>query len=89
MDDGFCYTGVLEDVLAHVGVLCLVLATGSLQGKSGLRNQAQCGRRTNLKTLLVVAWALAYGDDEAEAALLRLFALSLPMFGMFGMSRRR
>jgi hypothetical protein len=31
-----------------------------------------------LKTLFVAAWALEYGDED-EAALLRLFGLSLPM----------
>lgn len=44
-----------------------------------LQGSLPCCKLTNLKTLLVVAWALAYGE-EAEAALLRLFAFNLPMF---------
>ena len=42
----------------------------------------------NLKTLLVVACALEYGD-EVEAALLRLFGLSLPIVAVVMVGLRR
>ena len=42
----------------------------------------------NLKTLLVVACALEYGD-EVVAALLRLLRLSLPIFAVVMVGSRR